>query len=292
MISLRSVQPLRYDWTKRRPQSLLIASKVGISAQQTKNSQQNIVNKFINPDQSKKTLHGISKPYVQPYLSTFPLSSSLKKKTNKVTVFCRCSNSSNQSSVSGTKIPPAKEQSNKQNCVTNSIDLHCFLSCLCSAQTMEPKANQQIATYTNHFPTYLQYYLIICSNQLQHRTSKKTLIAEKTRQMRISLHISLTINMYTKTYCGDCYHHRSCQSIKRQKPIHIYCVCTKPRRKRNNNWRSNNHNFIKDQITKDHCCKKTSNCYKSPTTCTNPSTGQTGECTSKEWSNKRNLIHY
>jgi hypothetical protein len=46
------------------------------------------------------------------------------------------------------------------------------LCCFCSTQTMKPKTNQLITTNTNHFPTNLKCYQIICPNLQLHRTCK------------------------------------------------------------------------------------------------------------------------
>jgi hypothetical protein len=136
---------------------------------------------------------------------------------------------------------------------------------------VKPKSNQQIATNTNHFPTYLKCDQIICSDQQQHRTSKKTQVTQKTGLMCISLHISQTIDMNTKTYKSDCNHHRSTQCIKAQKPINSYSMCTKPRGQRNNNRRSQHKNFIKNKKTKKGSSSLALNSYTSTTTRTKPS---------------------
>jgi hypothetical protein len=49
-----------------------------------------------------RPLHGVSEPDMLSNLCTFSQSTTLEEKTNKVTVFCRCSYCSNQSSISRT----------------------------------------------------------------------------------------------------------------------------------------------------------------------------------------------
>ena len=188
-------------------------------------------------------------------------------------------------------MPPTKKQSKQQNSITNTINLHCFLSCFCSTLTMKPETNQLVTTNSNHFPTNQKCNLIIGSYLLQHRACKKTLIALETRLMRISLHIAHTINMHTKTNSRYCYHHRCSLCIKRQKPIYLNCMCSKPRIQRNNYRRSQNQYFIKNLITKGHSCKQTCNCYNTTTTCTNPTTHLTSQCTTQKRCKKSSLIH-
>jgi hypothetical protein len=150
------------------------------------------------------TLYSVCKPNMQSNLSTFSQSSTCKKKTNKIRVFCRYSYSSYLCCICRPQIPPTKKQSNYENCITNTIHQYCFLSSFCSTLTMEPKTNQQIATDSNEFPSNLKENQIICSYLYLHRTCKKTQITKKTRLMRISYHISYAINMDTKTYKRYC----------------------------------------------------------------------------------------
>ena len=146
------------------------------------------------------SFHSVSKPNMQTNLCTFSLCTSLEKKTNPVRIFSRCSQNWHLRSISTSYIPPTKKKSKKQKSITDTIHLHCFLSCFCSSQTMKPKTNQQITANTNHFPPNQKSNQVICGDQQLHRSSKKTQIALKSRQMRISLHVSDTINMDTKTH--------------------------------------------------------------------------------------------
>jgi hypothetical protein len=117
-------------------------------------------------------LHCISKPYMQTNLCTFSLSPSNKEKANKVSIVCRYSKSSHLSCICRPLIPPTKKQTNKQKSITYTIYLHSFLSSFCSTLTVKPKANLQITTNPNYFPTNLKKYLVSCPYQNQHRTCK------------------------------------------------------------------------------------------------------------------------
>jgi hypothetical protein len=146
------------------------------------------------------------------------------------------------------------------------------LCSFCSSLTMKPKTNQQITTYTNHFPSYQKCDQIICSHLNLHRSSKKTQITQKTRLVRISLHIAHAINMNTKTHESHGHHHRSSECVKTQKPINSHCMCTKPGRQRNHDRRSLEKNLIKNKKTQKGACSQPLNCHNSTTTCTKPST--------------------
>ncbi len=137
---------------------------------------------------------------------------------------------------------------------------------------MKPKSNLQIATHSNHFPTYHESDNIIRSHLLLHRSSKLALIALKTRKVRIMLHISQTINMYTKAYCAHGDHHRSTQSIKTQKPRYFKCMRRKPCSLRKTNCCSSTPDFVKQYITDDSAHKHRKNSHQSPTTSSDPST--------------------
>jgi hypothetical protein len=130
-------------------------------------------NKYTkNLENTKKTLHCISKPYVLSDLSTLSQGTSSKEKANEIRIVSRSSHRSHLSSICRTLIPPTEKLSKKQDSITHTIYQHCFLCSFCSALTMKPESNLQITTNSNHFPTYLKCYQIICSYQLQHRTSK------------------------------------------------------------------------------------------------------------------------
>lgn len=164
----------------------------------------------------QKTLHSVSLPHVQSDLSTFSQSTPQLPLTNPICIVCGTSSSSQQRCIGTSQIPPAKEKSNQQNCITYTINLHCFLCSFGPTLTMKPKPNLQIATHSNHFPSYYQCNQIISCNLLQHRTSKQTLITLEAWLMSIILHIPQTINMHTKTHSTYSYHHRSSLSIKTQ----------------------------------------------------------------------------
>jgi len=195
------------------------------------------------------TFHSICQPNMLSNLCTFSLSTTLQSKSNPIRIICCDTCGCLLRSISTSQIPPTKKKSQEQNCITDTIYLHCFLSCFCSTQTMKPKPNLQITTNTNHFPTNHKCQQIICCYLLQHRSSKLTQITQKSRQMCILLHISHTINMHTKTYCTDCYHHGCTESVKTKKPIHIYCMCIKPITLWNYNCRTHRSDFIQNSIT-------------------------------------------
>jgi hypothetical protein len=73
------------------------------------------------------------------------------------------------------------------------------------AQTVEPKSNQQVATNSNHFPTNHKSNNVIGSDQLEHRSCKQALVAQETRQVRVVLHISQTVDMHAKAHQTDCH---------------------------------------------------------------------------------------
>jgi hypothetical protein len=100
-----------------------------------------------------RTLHGISQPYMLTNLCTFSQSSSQQCKTNPISIISRSTCCCKKRSISTSQIPPTKKQTQKQYSITYTVYLHCFLCCLCPTQTVEPKSNQQITTYSNHFPT-------------------------------------------------------------------------------------------------------------------------------------------
>jgi hypothetical protein len=174
------------------------------------------------------TFHPVSQPHMQSNLCTFSLRTTLLSQCDPISIIGSRTSCGQLRSICTSLIPPTKEKSQEQNSITDTIYLHCLLSCFCSTQTMKPKPNLQITTYTNHFPTNHKCSLIVCCDLLQHRSSKLTQITQKSRQMRILLHISQTINMYAKTYCTDGYHYGSTKCIKIQKPIYIYGMSTKP----------------------------------------------------------------
>jgi hypothetical protein len=214
------------------------------------------------------SFHPVSQPNMQTNLCTFSQSSSLLCKANPICIKGRSTCCCLQRSISTSLIPPTKKQTSKQNSITDTVYLHCLLCSFGPTQTMKPKTNQQIATYTNHFPTYQECTQIICCYQQQHRTSKQTQVTLKTRQMRIMLHISQTINMYTETYSTYSYHHRSTLRINTEEPIYRYCMSIKPTSQRNDYCRTHRPNFIKDEITQKGTCSQTKNSHTSTTTST------------------------
>lgn len=239
-----------------------------------------------------RSFHSISKPYMEPNLCTFSQGTSQKSKTNPISIICRSSQCNDLRSISTSQIPPTKKQPNKQNSITHTIHLHCFLCSFCSALAMKPESNQKITAHTNHFPSYLKCNQVICSHLQQHRTCKETQITQKTRQMWISLHVPQTINMNTKTHKCNSYHYGSTQSVKRQKPIDRYCMYSKPRRQRNKNRRALNKDFIKNKKAQKGTCSQALNCNTSSTTCSKPTTYQACKGTSQKWSKKSTHIHF
>jgi hypothetical protein len=227
-----------------------------------------------------------------PDLSTFSQSTSQKAKTNPICITGRGSQSWHLRSVCTSNIPPTKKQSHEQNSITHTIHKHSFLCSFGSAQTMEPKTNQQIATNSNSFPTNLQCHQIICSHLKKHRSSKKTQITLKTRKMWISLHISYAVDMDTKTHKSHGDHHRSAKCIKTQKPIDGNGVCSKPRGQGNHNRRPLKKNLIKNKKTKKGARSQALNSYNSTPTCTKPSTHLACQCTSQKGRKKSSQVHF
>lgn len=100
-----------------------------------------------------RTLHRVSLPHMQTNLCTFSQSSSQQCKTNPISIICRSTCCCEKRSICASLIPPTKKQTKKQYSVTYTVYLHCFLCPFSPTQTMEPESNQQITTYSNHFPT-------------------------------------------------------------------------------------------------------------------------------------------
>lgn len=118
--------------------------------------------------------------------------------------------------IKASVLPKYHQQTN--NTKSNRVSLTwftniAFLSRFGPAQAMKPKPNQQITTNPNHFPTNHQGNNIIGSYQ-QHRPGKQALIALKTRQVEVVLHISQTVNMHAQRNCGHGHHHGRALRIK------------------------------------------------------------------------------
>jgi len=243
-----------------------------------------------------RSFHPISQPDMLSHLSTLSKSTSQEGQTNPICIICRSPCCSQQRGICTSQIPPTLKQTYKQNSITYTIHLHCFLCRFCPTLSMKPKSNQLITTYTNHFPTNHQSLQIICCYQLEHRTCKQALITLKTGQMRIILHISLTIDMNTETYCTNSHHHRRTLRIKRQEPIYSNCMCTKPTSicstLRNNYSRSKRPDFIKNQITQKSTRSKTKYGHTSTTTSTKPTTSLTSLGTSQKRRKNSTQIHF
>ncbi len=197
-----------------------------------------------------RPFHPVSQPNVQSYLGAFPQSSSQLRKANNISVKSRSCGCSHNRSISTSQVPPTNKQSKEQYGITYTVYQHCFLSRFGPAQAMKPKPNQQITTNPNHFPTNHQGNNIIGSYQQQHRPGKQALIALKTRQVEVVLHISQTVNMHAQRNCGHGHHHGRALRIKTQKPVHSQCMGGKPSAQRKRNSRTHDPNFIEQHITK------------------------------------------
>lgn len=140
---------------------------------------------------------------------------------------------------------------------------------------MKPKRNQLETANTNSFPTYLKCQLIISSHLKLYRACKQTLIAQKSRLMRIIQYVSLTVLMHTATHSTNCQYYGSCLCIKTLQPIDLQRMSTKPTRQRNNNWSSRNECFVKKKSAQDYSCKERCNCNYTTTTKTKFASKQT-----------------
>jgi hypothetical protein len=209
---------------------------------------------------------------VQSNLCTFSQSPSQLRKANKISVEARGSRSSQNRYVCAAQIPPTNKQSKQQNSIAHTIHQHCLLSGFGPAQAVEPKSNLQIATHTNHFPTYHECNDVIGTNQQQHRSGKQALIALETRAVRVLLHISQTVKVHAKAHRGYCDHHSSTLRVKTLQPVYSLSVAAKPGSLRDHVPCGSRYNFIKTAKTQHCAIKHTKYCHKSPATSTKPST--------------------
>jgi hypothetical protein len=108
----------------------------------------------------------------------------------------------------------------------------------------------------------------------------------------IVLHISLTVNMHTKTYCTYCYHHSCTLCIKTQKPFNCYSMSTKPTSQRNNNSRSHRPNFIKNKKTEYSTCTLTKNGHTSTSSCPKHTAHQPSQSTPQKRRKNSIQIHF
>lgn len=196
-----------------------------------------------------RTFHPVCQPYVQTNLRTFPLSTSGLCKANNISIRRSTGSHKKNRSVCASLIPPANKQSKKQDCIAHTIHQHCFLSRFCPAQTMKPKANQQVATNPNHFPTNQECNEVIGSHQQQHRSGEEALIALKASTVGVSLHIPQTVEVHTKAHGRDCEHHGRTQRVKTLKPVYSQSMGAKPRAQREHDCRRTHPDFIKHQKT-------------------------------------------
>jgi hypothetical protein len=239
-----------------------------------------------------RSFHPISQPHMKSYLSTFSQSTPQESQTNPICICSRSPCCSHQRCICTSQIPPTQKQTYQENSIADTIYLHCFLSRFGPALSMKPKSNQQITTHSNHFPTNQKSTLIIGCDQYQHRTSKQTLITHKSRQMRIMLHISKTVNMNTQTHCTYCDHHRCTQRVKTLEPIHTHCMSSKPFTLRTYHSGTHGPNFIKSKIALPSAGCKTLYSHTPTTSSTLPSTSLSRESPSLKRSKDSTQIHY
>ena len=239
-----------------------------------------------------RSFHPISQPYMKSDLRAFPKGTTKQTQTNPISISRRCAQNTQNQCVCSPKTPPAGKQSNQQNSIADTIHLHSFLCCFGPPLSMKPKSNQQITTHTNHFPPNQQSNQVIRSHQNQHGSCKQTQIAQKAWQMRVMLHISLTIKMHTKTHGTHSHHHRSTQCIKAQKPRDTQSVCLKPSSLRNCNCRLKTPHFIENQKTLQSPSPQTLNSHTSTTSGTQPTTHQSCLCTSQKRRKNSIQIHF